>query len=322
MKLIKTGKSSKVAGLNLFILAILGLAIVLGFFLVGGLVPENFTLTQYSDKSTYTPLNPDKDPNAKQGLQLDLIKLEGCSSTAAVNFLIDRSGSMNFNGGKKIKNLRNAILSFKNKLSDDNIIGLQVYSETGSTWTGICNPQGKSWCNLINPTPYKNVRDTIHNTVCGVHADGGTYTRDAFLETEKVLDEAIKKYPDHKFNLIFISDGVPEDGNTGSVCPGGIGGPWCGANELGYCRCYSIKQDPTNFYDSSKIDISQRIKDKGVRIFTISYVDKTDQHLNSLLEGLMERVASSVDDYYRSPSEQDIEVILEQIVNKICKEAN
>jgi len=36
----------------------------------------------------------------------------------------------------------------------------------------------------------------------------------------------------------------------------------------------------------------------------------------------MERVASSVDDYYRSPSEQDIEVILEQIVNKICKEAN
>ncbi len=317
MNSIKPVKKPKIVRLDLFTIAIISLMIIFGVFLAGGLMPKNFKVTKYSDNQKYTPANPDAKADSAQGLQLNLIKLKGCSSTAAVNFLVDRSGSMGFDGGKKIKNLRNALLSFKNKLSDDNIFGLQIYSDDSANRS--CNNQGKPWCNIVDPDYYKNVKNGLKNKICAVQPNGGTYTRDAFLETEKVLDEAIKKFPNYKFALIFISDGIPEDA-TNIECPGGIGGAWCGANENGGCRCYSQKQDPTNFYDSSKVDIPKRIKDKGVRIFSISYIDKTDEHLNNLLQGLMERIASSKDDYYSAPDETKIKEILDQIAVKICQE--
>jgi hypothetical protein len=325
MQLIKPSiKQPKIVRMNLFILTILGLAIVLGFLFVGGLTPgENFKLTKYSDTAFYTPSNSNQQVENQRGLQLSLIKLENCSSTVAVDFLVDRSGSMGFNEGKKITNLRNAILSFKNKLTDQSIIGLQAFSSTAAysaDWNGICNPGDLPWCNLIAPSYYKDVKNSIHKTVCGLTASGATFTRDAFAETEKVLSDAKQKYPNYKFALIFISDGIPEDA-TNKACPGGIGGQWCGADESGRCRCYATDQDPTNYYDSTKVDITKQIKDMGITIFTISYVDKTDSHLNSLLQGLMERIATSKEYYYPAPDETKIKEILDQIANKICQES-
>jgi hypothetical protein len=306
-----TVKKPKIVKLDLFILVVLTLVIGLSVLFVGGLNPgNNFKLTPYSDTQSYTPSNPSQQAGADKGLQLSLIKLKSCSSTVAVNFLVDNSGSMGW--GKKLVNLRNAILSFKNKLADESIIGLQTFSE--------------DWENLIKPTEFKNVKESIHKTVCSIGKEGGTYTRDAFSKTEKVLDEAIAKYPGYKFALIFISDGVPETMEEDNVkYPDCLSSEFCSSNPdtTNRCRCFAKKQDPTNFYDTSLVDIPQRIKDKGVKIFSIAFVDTADAKINEKLESLLKRTASSPESeyYYRAPSEEDITTILEQIASKICQES-
>jgi hypothetical protein len=309
MEPIKPNKQ-KVVRLNIFFLVILILIISLSFFFVGGLTPgTNFKLTSYSDTASYIPSDQNQEAKPGQNLQLSLIKLKSCSSTVAVNFLLDHSGSMGFDEGKKITNLRNAILSFKNKLADDNIIGLQAFSD--------------DWTNLINPSLFKDVKGTIHKTVCSLTPTSATYTRDAFSKTEKVLDEAIAKYPNYKFALIFISDGVPETGHGDPPYPSCLSSDFCSQDPrlATDCRCFSKDQDPTNFYDPSQTDVTKRIKDKGIKIFSIAFVDKSDAKLNNVLESLLKRIATSEDYYYRAPNEEDIKTILDQIASKICQES-
>jgi hypothetical protein len=308
---INLNSKSKVVRMDMFILVILIIVIGFSFTLVGGITPgENFKLTSSPDSEIYTPSGLSEHVATGSGLQLNLVKLKSCSSTVAVNFLVDNSGSMGFDGGKKLKNLKNAVLSFKSKLADDNVFGLQSFSQ--------------DWELLINPDKFKNVKSKIHQTVCGLRSETSTYTRDAFSKTETVLDEAIMKYPDYKFALIFISDGVPETGNGDPPYPSCLSSEFCSGNPNGIsdCRCFSKDQDPTNFYNSTLTDMTKRIKDKGVKIFSIAFVDKSDEKLNNILESLLKRIASSEDTYYRAPNEEDIKIILDKIATKICQESN
>ncbi len=284
MQLINSTKKARIVKLDLFILAILGVAIVLSFFLVGGLMPEDFKPTQYSDTQFYTPSNLTSTPSAERGLQLDLIKLKSCSSTTAVNFLVDRSGSMR---GTKLAQLKNGLLAFKNKLSDENIFGLQTYSYPPNTWI-----------NVVNPTYVKDVKSDLRAKICSIQADGWTHSKDAFLQTESILYGAKNKYPGYNFVLIFISDGVPETDEESRTC--------------GQSRCFATKQDPT--------EVAKRIKENGIRIITLAYTDSGDQGLNEQLQAMMQRVASSPEDYYKAPSSNEVKEILEKIVNSICKE--
>jgi uncharacterized protein YegL len=284
------------AKLDMFVLAILAVAIAISFLFVGGLTPGNFRPTSYQDTNFYTPSDPDKKSGTEQGLQLDLVKLKGCSSSIAVNFLVDRSGSMD---GDKIARLKNGILAFKSKLSEDNLFGLQVYSATNASWTGICDNQGEPWCNIFTPSYFKDVKSNIKTKLCPINANGFTYSKRAFEKTEPLLYEAKNKFAGYKIVLIFISDGVPETADEENTC--------------GQQRCFATQQDPT--------EVAIRIKNQDIKIITLAYTDMGDSSLNDKLQAMMKRVASSPNDYYQAPNNNDVKAILEKIAYKICQEA-
>lgn len=278
---------------NFSILVFLFIVAFFAFFNVGGIFPESLNTTG-TEGGSYVMVTPIPEASS-QSLQLKFVQFKGCSSTTAVNFLVDRSGSMEY--GQKLPLLKKGVLMFTNKLSDESIFGLQTYSQEGT--------RKGEWTNDINPDLFGNVKSKITNVVCSINAEGATYTKNAFEKTKAVLVDAQKKHPDRKFALIFVSDGVPETVESDRACiPGN-----CRANS---CTCFAPEQDPTQ--------IANEIKAMGIKIYTVAYVDKQDANLNSKLQALMKRVASSEKDYFMAPGETDVIEILNKISNQICTE--
>lgn len=236
------------------------------------------------------PINPTSS-GSNQSLQLKPIQFQQkqCGQTLAIDFLIDRSGSMQ---GDKIQKLKKGVLSFTQNFTDNNVIGAQDFSSPDS-------PKGTVET-LIPVSYYKDVKSKIPSMVNSLQASGWTYTRDAFSFTQQRLAEATTKYPGYKFALIFVSDGVPET----AQCPR--------LNQLmGTCKS---EQNPTN-----SPSIPDSIKAKGIRIFSIAYLDQNDTRWNNQLETLMKNIASSPSDFYIAPSSNQIDSILSQITTKLCQ---
>lgn len=274
---------------------ILGLIAITSLLLVGGILPSNFQ-TSPSDNAEYIPNEIDPQ-GGDSSLQLKPITFKKCSSASAIDFLVDNSGSMNF--GTKMPSLKKGLLSFTTQLADESIIGMQSFSA--------------SPVEIVPVSYYKDVSSKMTMAINSMTGLSATHTKDAFAFTQGKLNLAMQKYPDKQFVLIFISDGIPETGVSNSACNGGIGGPFCTGDPFqpGKCRCFAPEQDPT--------DIASQIKAKGVRIFTIAYVDTSDSHLNEKLQTLMRNAASSPNDYYMAPDDTKIGEILSQISVKICE---
>ncbi len=203
-----------------------------------------------------------------------------CKETTAVDFLIDNSGSMN--NDNKLTALKKGVIQFINALPDNSVIGMQRFSET---------PQ-----EVIPFSYYKDVKSQVVQDVNSMTANGFTYTKDAFSFTKQELDSAIPKYPNYKFALIFVSDGVPETAQDDAANPP---------------RAFATDQDPT--------EIATQIKQEGIRIFTVAYIGETDISLNNQLHTMMQNVASSPSDAYTAPSSSQISSILSQISTKLCQ---
>jgi len=281
---------------NFFFLAILFVVAFFAFSNVGGIFPTKLNTTG-AQSGSYVMVTP-VPGSSDSSLQLKLVKFKGCSTTAAVNFLVDRSGSMAF--GKKLPLLQKGLLSFANKLSDQSVFGLQTFAE--------------DWTKNISPGLFSDVKGKITDVVCKINPNGGTHTKDAFVKTKGVLEQAQITYPDHNFALIFISDGIPETLATNTACPGGQSGEWCGPSPTNpsLCRCFAQEQDPTQVADQIKA------MGTGIKIYTIAYVEKEDQKLNNKLQEMMKRVATTPNDAYMAPNETEIVGILNKISNEIC----
>ena len=202
---------------------------------------------------------------------------QSCAQTLAVDFLVDRSGSMG--KGSKMTELKKGLILFTGSLTDNAVIGMQSFSDTPSE--------------VIPFSYYKSVKTQVTNAINSMQPNGWTYTKDAFVFTKQKLDAGVPKYPGYKFALIFVSDGVPEIPNN----PAG--------------GRFAPSQDPT--------DIATQLKQTGIRIFTIAYVDNTDAAVNSQLQAMMRRIASSTTDYYIAPDPAKISSILTQITTQLCK---
>lgn len=260
-------------------------------------------------KSTITPSLEDQESilasqtpgPERHNLQLDTLKFIKCGETAAIDFLLDRSGSMR---GNKLDNLKSAINLFTNKLSDNSVLGIQSFSDP-------THPQRVD----IPISYYKDVKQIVVPITKSLDAEGSTYMRDAFELTRNELFSALdaknndgsKKFPDkYKFNLIFISDGVPELLD-------------CSRQQHKDGICSTDSQNPI-----INPDISQQIKDKGITIFTIAYLDIIDAGFNDSLEAIMKHIASKDTNgnafYFKAPINNQLDGILAQISTKICKE--
>lgn len=284
-------------GVEILILVI----IILGSILfAGGLFPKIIPPDPNAPK--YTAIN-EIQPDSQKTLQLKTIKFKGCTSTVAVNFLVDRSGSMRY--GTKLDNLKNALNVFAGSFPEDGIIGMQSYSEPAFGPTSD-----------VPINYFKNVKSQFSSAVSRLFPNGGTHSKDAFSFAKPLLDAARSKFPNHNFSLIFISDGVPEtrDG-TRRLCPNGpdtADQRYCGPkpDNPTQCRCFDTDQDPTS--------VANEIKNSGVRIFSIGYIHDEDLKFQNDLRTLMTNVASSPTDFYEAPIDNQLVNIFSQISQKLC----
>ena len=274
---------------------ILGLIIATSLLLIGGIFPFNFKNSP-NDTAEYIPDAVDPQ-GGDSSLQLKPITFKKCGSTTAIDFLVDNSGSMSW--GNKMPALKKGLISFTSQLANESIIGMQSFS---------IKP-----VDIIPVSYYKDVASKTTMAINSMTGLSGTHSKDAFVFTQGKLDLAMQKFPDKKFALIFISDGIPETQASNASCPGGAGGGLCTADpqDPRRCRCFAVEQDPT--------EIANQVKAKGIRIFTISYIDTMDAELNDKLQTLMQNTASSPQDYYTAPDETKIGEILSQISVKLCE---
>ncbi|MEK7558879.1 MAG: vWA domain-containing protein [Patescibacteria group bacterium] len=310
-KAVKRFKSFSSRGSSLIIVLLLAVVIVASIFFVNGVIPD--TTRRPSDTSgVFTLVTPPPgDPHAN--LQLMTLKFSSCANTAAIGFLLDQSGSMNFGGGSKQANLKNALKYFTSNFPPEGIIGLRTYSSPGFP----------AHMDVVPFDYFKNNKGDILNTINTMIAKGGTHSKDAFNAIKTDLAVAQAKFPGYKFNLVFISDGIPETLAQNTLCPGGTGSSstYCTDDPDIGCRCFDPSQDPTS--------VATEIKATGVRIFTIGYIhdirdakfNSTDPSAPASLVNLMKRVASNPDtDFYFAPIDNQLNEILGQISTKICSD--
>lgn len=282
-----------------FIIVLITLGAIL---LAGGVFPKPPGLTSPAREAIPdTSITP---PQEKKSLQLETLPFKECASIATVDFLVDNSGSMEF--GQKMPELKKGMSTFSSSYPDSGIIGLQIYSSPERR-----PPLG--YQELVPISLYKDVKSQFKSSIESMTSVGGTHSKDAMNFVKQKLLEAGQKFSNYKLNLIFISDGIPETGATNDACPGGINGPFCGqspSGPQGACRCFAQEQDPTQ--------VAAEIKNAGVRIFTIAYVDTSDAKFNDRLQNLMKNVASTPSDYYQAPVESQLTTILSQISQKLC----
>lgn len=298
-------------GLNngmLYVIVIMATIISFSFLMMGGTFPVG------PKANTKAPTNvgkqeiifeQDADPG-KRNLQLQTFKVKTtCEDKIAVDFLIDVSGSM-ANGNKQV-NERNALNSFASRMTDNSVIGIQIFSEPNNVRE------------VVPISLYKDVRAQVQNTINSLTASGATSTRSAFDLAKQKLSQAISedRFPGYKYNLIFLSDGVPEAQNlvpNSQNCL--VTAPYTDpTTNLTTIRCFARIQDPR-----TPTNIPAEIKALGVDIYSIAITDPQDQLMKNELLQLLRDTSSDPDStyFYESVDGNDLTAILDNVLKSIC----
>ena len=286
---------------TIFTLAFIGLAVGMGVLLSRGVTPRS-TLSDPGETGDLEIVKETPGIN-RNNLQLKTIKFRECASKVAVGLLVDRSGSMR---GAKIDNLKSALTTFTQSLSDQSVIGLSSFSS---------NDDGAVVVQEDVPfSRYKDAKSSMPEAIQNLRAAGATNTRSAFLfERDKIL-AAQTTFPNQKFALIFLSDGIPETNPRDCAS----GRQYQTPTNL---RCFANSQDPTQ-----SPDVSKEIKDKGIKIYTIAlYVpgDPQDEYFLPDMRTMMGKIATepTLSTYYEIPDPTQLKQIYKDISHKICNDA-
>ena len=259
----------------MFVITFVSLVIISSLLLARGFFPKS-TLTDPKDNTQYE-LDDQEQTDSATGLQLRTLKLKECKNAVAVDMLLDRSASMQEQN--KMTKLKEAANGFTSNLSDNSLIGIQSFSSSGIS-------------NDVPISLYASVKPLVGSAINGLRPSGATPTKDALEFTQKILADAVQKYPGKNFVLIFVSDGAP--------CPG-VGCPEApGAN-----------QDPALYTPNP----ASEIKSLGVTIYTIAI--GTDS-LNSVMSG----IASSPDTMFNAPTGAELKSIYDKIATRLCNKVN
>jgi hypothetical protein len=235
------------------------------------------------------------DSSTRDSLQLNTLKVEKCPDVA-IGLLVDVSGSMIL-PPTKLQELKTALHSISNYLTDDSLIALYTFSGRDDKFQ---NPPQE----LIPFSKWKDISAEYSTTVDSLTARGSTYTRDALQFVEPHLLTARKEYPQYKdFTLLLFTDGIPY------IYP-----PKDSCNIQNPQSCFSSEQDPTE-----SPDISQEIKDNGITIYTIAFNGDLDRSSSDKLETMLKKIASKPDNYYSAQQAGDLSGIFKQIGQKLCQ---
>ncbi len=245
----------------------------------------------------------------KDGLQLSTFGVLQCTNKVAINFLIDNSGSMQFGEPTaKIDQLKVALRTFAEYFPPTGAIAMQTYSEAVKE--------------RVPFSIFNTSKSLFLEEVGAMGPQTATHSRDAFLVAEQNINLGKGLFPDYEFSLVFISDGIPESRQANNFCDGDHDGDhgdqtgeYCMPHPLApnACRCFDTNQDPS--------DIATRIKSNGTRIFTIAFTDDhADADLDDKLQNLMRSIASSPNDYFHAPLNNQLTNIISLIANRVCNQ--
>jgi hypothetical protein len=256
---------------------------------------------------------PDTDPPSDQV----------CSKTAFI-FLVDVSTSMKETAGSesKLSNVRAALTDFTSDLADDAVIGLYTFSSPNGG-----EPRMRTPISLYNSASQRFTADV--NNIQDPGSNAATHMRAGFEFVQGPLAAAKQQFPGYTLNLVFLSDGVPEQegypGGPGCVAEYTIGGvcPPPGTNDD---RSFDMRHDPTSYWaDIGKLlpvnaypDITREIKDTGVGIYSIAISNATDTDVFPELDDLMLRISSGDTYYLRSTGATDMAHLFGNIKSDAC----
>lgn len=264
---------------------ILVIVVIIGsILLAGGALPKMPSSEDNPGTEAVIDTSTILTPGSKESLQLKTIKFKNCSDTITVDLLLDRSNSMSLKtptGGKKIDRLKEAVNSLTNSLSDNSIIGIQSFNSDSIT-------------DDVPISFYKDVKTIVPGKINGLTEGGNTPTHDALAFSLNSLKQGIAKFPDRKFNFIFVSDGAP--------CPG-----------VGCVGREGQNQDPRLFSPNP----ADEIKNLGVNVYALAIYD-SGQSSNPDLAALMQNIASKPENYYEAKTADDTTRLLTAITEKIC----
>jgi len=280
-------KKSQKNGGSSFRIVIIFLLIIVGAsaLLTGGILPKITKSVPPNQGQEYIPITPAPGENSQGSSNLQIKTFgfkspspipQNCAETITVDFLLDRTGSMTSltpTGKRKIERLKEAVLELTGKLDDASVVGIQSFS------TG----------NITNDVPisyYKDVKTLIPTKVNALNAGGTTPTHDALAYSYGVLQEALPRFKDRKFNFILISDGQPVPDS----------------------------QDPRLFNPNP----ADQIKALGVNVFTLAVYDSSQAN-DPKLRDLLKSIASKPENYYEAQNADDIARLLTQISTKLCQ---
>jgi hypothetical protein len=297
----------------LYVLVAMFMIIGAGTLLSGGFVPVDpngpggpptlepyFNIVDYGKQQIIMPSNANR--GADNNLQLKTFKVNVCGAKSAVMFVVDTSGSMKFEG--KMKKTQEGLLGFLKDYSGSGVVGLIRFSNEAQE--------------LVPLSKMKDVRSAVSDAVRTLKPDGYTHTREAMsLAKQRIVDTmSAKKFPDYKYTLVLLTDGVPEQKEP-RHCYYAVPDPNIPPPDK---RCFAQEQDPT--YPP---DLAGDLKQLGVEIYSINIYSPTyatDKIMLPYLEKLLKSVASkpSAPYYQQSVNASDITTVLKTVSNSLCEE--
>lgn len=294
----------------LYVLVAMFLVIGAGTLLSGGFVPVDpngpggpptldpyFNAADWGEQKKVFPSNANRP--ADKNLQLKTFRVNTCGQKTAIQFVIDISGSMKQDG--KIGKEKTALKALVKKLTNKSVLNMITFSHTAREEV----PFGY----------YGELKGIVNSKIDAMNPDLETRTRDAFSLAKQKLTEVVStnKYPGYKYNLILLTDGVPEiPPEQKRTCIFQAFDPAYGTN-----RCFAKEQDPRQ-----PTNLPADIKGMGVKIYTVGIYSQTttDKQFYPYLSGLLKELASSPTSYFESIEGGNLDKILSEVLNTICEE--
>ncbi|HSX09613.1 MAG TPA: vWA domain-containing protein [Candidatus Saccharimonadales bacterium] len=237
--------------------------------------------------------------NGKKNLQLETFNVDNCGDNSAMLFVIDTSGSMQFDG--KIQNEKKALTYFTGNMGGLSAIGINDFGDIAKQDLPL--------------NYYKDVKPQVKQVINDLDAHGYTKTRDAMQMAYDELKQSIdnEDYPGYKYNLVLLTDGVPEVPPPRS-CYVQFADP----NTAPLMRCFAAEQDPT-----VPTNIPDQIRNLGVDIYVINVYSPSyhsDAEMFPYLNTLLKKVASQPTNthYYVSINGSNLSQVLQTINSSIC----
>jgi len=258
-----------------------------------------YNTDDYPKQHIVMPTDP--QTSADNNLQLKTFNVDNCAENSAMIFLVDTSGSMKFSG--KMDATKKALKYFTDNMGGKSVIGIYSFS--------------KDVKELVPINEFKEVKSDVTKAINDLQPDGWTRTKDGMEMVYQRLKEAIdeKVYPGYKYNLILMTDGVPEVPPTEPrTCYVTAVDP----NTAPALRCFAREQDPR-----LPQNIPNDIKAMDVSIFSVNIYSPdypSDVVMFPYLEALLKDVASPPigDHYYKTVNAGNLQTILNNISNAIC----